>query len=730
MAASRHRRGVQHSDTATAFLNTVFADGRLEQHRITVAVGIAEQAHAGQVRRSGEPYATHPIEVAMLVAEWGMDETSIVAALLHDVVEDTAMTLEDVEAAFGGEFGAEVAFLVGALTKLDGLKLVSNTDPDEKQAANLQKLLVAMASDARVLIVKIADRLHNVRTLQYLHESKARRIARETMDVYAPLAARLGMAHVAGEMDDLCFAVLFPERCAELTRLVAERAGERDTWITAVVAAIDTQLTDAGITAEVRGRAKRLWSVYEKMVHKGRSFDQIYDLIGVRIIVADVGQCYTALGLVHALYSPIAGRFKDWIATPRFNMYQSLHTTVMTPSGAPLEVQIRTEEMHQRAEWGVAAHWRYKTGTNDAVPSWVARLSLLSGPDGEALDAAGFLAQVTKELISDEVLCFTPRGDVVALVANCTPVDFAYAVHTDVGHACSGARVNGAVVSLTTKLHTGDRVEIITRRQGGPNQDWLHTVTTERARSRIKQWFARESRKESSEAGRAAITRELTLRGVPARIVRFDALDDIAVAFGYQDEAALCSAVSLGKVQVTAVVDRLAPDGMPSVQPQRQQPQGDVDDDHASSPVLVEGADGIPVRLARCCTPLRGDPIVAYVIALDNDAEHAVSVHRSDCAESMRFAGTKRLVEATWRSGSNVAVGVVLVQALDRPGLLSDVTRSIADGGGEILASSSAVGTDKVSRQRFDVAVCDVAALDGILQRINAISGVFSAARG
>jgi guanosine-3',5'-bis(diphosphate) 3'-pyrophosphohydrolase len=714
---------------ATSDLVTRFIDGIGEEYgyshaRLTLAAELAERAHEGQTRRSGEPYVTHPMAVAGLVAEWGMDEASVVAALLHDVVEDTPMTLDEVRHAFEPAFGADVAFLVESLTKLDGLKLVADVDPDEKQAASLQKLLVAMAQDARVLIVKIADRLHNVRTLQHLNEAKARRIARETMDVYAPLAARLGMANVAGELDDRCFAVLFPMRYAELERLVAERAGERNEWIAEVVQAVESALHDAGLEAEVSGRAKRLWSVYEKMVHKGRPFDQIYDLVGVRVVVKNTTECYAALGVVHALYSPVAGRFKDWVATPRYNMYQSLHTTVVTSNGAPLEVQIRTEEMHRRAEWGVAAHWRYKSSASVEVPQWLHRLS--QAEDGqEATDAVAYLDRVIQELTTREVLCFTPRGDVVTLVENSTPVDFAYAVHTDVGHACSGSRVNGALVPLSTRLRTGDRVEIITGRQGGPNRDWLHFVATPRARGRIRQWFAREIRRESSESGRSLIARELAARGVPARIVRFDALDAVAREMGYADAETLCGAVGAGRLTAAVVADRLAPAGVAERSTPERQRKGATSNNSAS--VLVDGIDGVPVRLSRCCSPVPGDEITGHVSKHGN--ERVVSVHRTGC-EAVTRAEPRTPVEVSWQSSSGTSDGVLLVQALDRAGLLSDVARAIADGGGVILASSTAVGADMVSRQRFDVAVADVEMLEDIIRRAKAVSGVFTAGRG
>ncbi len=717
-------RGVEHEWLHQAVTDVASSGCRSDLFQ--TALGIAVRAHDGQRRRSGEPYVSHPVEVARLVASWGMDEASVCAAVLHDVVEDTDVTVEDIKRAltpFGADLAGEVAFLVEGLTKLDGLKLVVDADPDQRQAASLQKLLVAIAADARVLVVKVADRLHNVRTLEFLPPEKARRIARETMDVYAPLAARLGMAHASGELDDLCFAILFPERHAELERLVAERAGERERWVNDVIGELGAALAARGVEADVKGRAKRLWSVYEKMVHKGRSFDQIFDLVGVRIVVSDLPSCYSALGVVHGLYSPVPGRFKDWIATPRYNLYQSLHTTVMTASGAPLEVQIRTYEMHQRAEWGVAAHWRYKTEGSPEKPQWVQRLEHVSDA---AESPASFLEQVTKELASDEVLCFTPGGDVIALPQGSTPVDFAYAVHTDVGHRCSQSRVNGKLVSLGTKLRTGDRVEIITGRDGGPNREWLTSVASSRARSRIKQWFAREIRRESGEAGRAAVAKELAKRGVPSRIVRFDALEGIASELGYQDEDELLAAVGQSRLDAADVVQRLVPTVEPSAPAKPVLESRSVAPGHA--PVVVEGADGIPVRLARCCAPVRGDNIVGYVSARGGD--RVVSVHRVDCADSIRLSAERRVVEVLWRGGKERSAATITVEALDRQGLLSDVTRVISDSGGEIQASSSSVGADMVSRQKFEVAVSDTETLAVLLQRLRSVSGVFSAERG
>jgi GTP pyrophosphokinase len=728
------------AQTVAALVDGICAHGP-DRDLVERAASLAAAAHAGQTRRSGDPYVTHPLEVARIVASWGMDDLTVCAAVLHDVVEDTEVTTAQIHAAFadvdadgvgdGELFADELVRLVEGLTKLDGLKLVSSAGADERQAAGLQKLLLAVAADARVLVAKIADRLHNVRTLEHLPEAKARRIARETMDVYAPLAERLGMAQVQAELDDRCFAVLFPLRRAELERQVRDLIGEREEWLAAAVAELQAGLERAGITAEVSGRAKALWSIYEKMVNKGRTLDQIYDLVGVRIVVDDVAACYAALGVVHGLYAPVPGRFKDLIASPRYNLYQSLHTTVSSRTGAPLEVQLRTREMHARAELGVAAHWRYKSGLPEAAPAWLQRLTQLGEEhDGGHLDAGAYLEHLRAELEGDDVLCFTPRGDVVALPAGATPVDFAYAVHTDIGHACLGARVNGRLVGLSKKLHTGDRVEIITGRDGGPNRDWLGFVTSARARGRIRQWFARNQRDARADAGRAALTRALGERGLPARLVRLDGLDALAGELGHPSAASLLVALGAGSLDAHVVAERLAGPGEPAtpnpgvgrtddVTPSKPAESGEV-------PVLVQGSRGVPVRLARCCHPVPGEPIVGYVTS---SSQRAVSVHTARCPDAARLAGSHPAVEVAWYEGREGVPVAIAVAALDRTGLLSDVARAISEAGGVIRSSSTAVGRDMVSRQRFEVSIADLSALDAVLARIRSVSGVFSAER-
>jgi GTP pyrophosphokinase len=710
--------------------------------RLRTAGWFAAHAHHGQRRRSGEPYITHPLAVAGLVASWGMDDASIAAALCHDVVEDTPATLDDLKGVFGGDdtdrlFGLEVAVLVDGLTKLDGLKLggVAGAADDAAAAATLCKFLLAMAEDVRVLVVKLADRLHNVRTLDALPGPKASRIARETMDVYAPLAHRLGIAHVAGELEDRCFAVLFPTRYAELETMVAERVADRESWLAEVRDTMSRALHDHGIDAEVAGRTKHLFSVYSKMVVRGRSFDQIYDLVGVRILVDTVADCYAALGVVHTLWPPVPGRIKDWVASPKFNLYQSLHTTVVGPGGTPVEVQIRTHVMHRRAEWGVAAHWRYK-GDPDPVaetPAWLERLkgSLSDVTDATVSewDATAFLDQLRRELAGDDLFCFTPTGQVLALPAESTPVDFAYAIHTEVGHACSGAKINGRLVPLSTRLTNGDRVEILTGRKG-PNRDWLSFVASARARSRIRQWFARERRAESTTAGRAAISRKLGDLGVPVRFHRLEDDGDLPSSFGYQDHAQLFAAVAENKLSAEQVARRFLERGRPPSPevdgtPPGPAPVGRRRRRPPRNAVVVDALDGVAVRLARCCGPVPGDPIVGRVTSR---GDRAVVVHRAVCHATVDTEPGP-LVDVSWGDDPTGVVVRLAVESHDRAGLLSDVTRAIGLSGGNILASSTATGRDMVARQRFDVELSDPAGVDVVCAAIRKVPGVYSAVR-
>lgn len=723
------------SDLAAAGLEAVLA-AQSSKHpgergdRIAAAVVAADELHEGQLRRSGDPYISHPLQVAELVADWGLDEASIVAALLHDVVEDTHATLDDIRALFAEDpgFADEVARLVDGLTKLDGLKLGGVAGAPQRAAAQtLSKLLLAMADDVRVLVIKLADRLHNVRTLDALPAAKAARIARETMDVYAPLAHRMGIGHVSSELEDRCFAVLWPERYAELSELVRQRVGRREQWMGAVQDEIGAMLSEAGLPAAVSSRGKHLWSVYEKMVNKGRELDQIFDLVGVRVMVDTVAQCYSALGVIHSLYQPVPSRLKDFISSPKHNLYQSLHTTVIAPNGAPVEVQIRTVEMHHRSEWGVAAHWRYKDDAgNDRLelaPDWLRQLGELG--DGGEPDPAAFLEQLRRDLTAEEIYCFTPDGDVVALPSDATPVDFAYAIHTEVGHTCQGARINGRMVPLSHTLSSGDRVEIITGRLGGPNPDWLRFAVSARARARIRQFAARSRRARAAEDGRVALVEAMSEAGVPVRIQRLDGIEDAAAQLGHPSSESLLAAVGERKVPAEQVARRLIErTAAPPARPGRKRRHKRL---VRSWRVNVEGLDGVAVRLARCCNPVPGDQIAGYLSG--GLAGRRVVVHRESCEEAVRGHVGQQPLEVAWVGDGGAALAVIEVEALDRAGLLADQSRSITDAGGNIQSSATSTGRDMVARARFEVLVSGSEGVDVILAALRALPGVYTAVR-
>jgi GTP diphosphokinase / guanosine-3',5'-bis(diphosphate) 3'-diphosphatase len=598
------------------------------------AYQVAEQCHDGQKRKSGDPYITHPLAVTTILAELGMDTTTLVAALLHDTVEDTQYTLEDVRR----DFGDDVGHLVDGVTKLDKVQF-----GEAAEAETIRKMVVAMARDPRVLVIKLADRLHNMRTLRWLKQEKQERKARETLEIFAPLAHRLGMNTIKWELEDLAFATLYPKRYDEIVRLVAERAPSRDTSLAEVVEKISADLKAAKIRATVTGRPKHYYSIYQKMIVRGRDFTDIYDLVGIRILVDDVRDCYAALGTVHATWSPVPGRFKDYIAMPKFNMYQSLHTTVMGPQGKPIELQIRTEEMHRRAEYGIAAHWKYKEGGAAPTPvkgDDMAWLRQLLDWQKEAADPGEFMDSLRFDLHSTEVFVFTPKGDVVSLPAGATPVDFAYSVHTEVGHRCIGARVNGRLVPLESTLENGDVVEVFTSKaeNAHPSQDWLQFVKSPRARNKIKQWFAKERREDAVEAGKEAITRAVRKQGLPLqRLLAGEALPNVAKDLRLTDVTSLYVEVGEGRVSAQSVVQRimaglggtegavedLAETAVPSpVRRPKTRPVGDPG-------IVVKGVSDVWVKLARCCTPVPGDDVVGFVTR-----GRGVSVHRGDCVNA------------------------------------------------------------------------------------------------
>jgi GTP pyrophosphokinase len=685
---------------------------------------VAEEAHRGQRRKSGADYISHPRAVALILAEYGMDAETLQAALLHDVVEDTPWTIEEVRA----EFGDTVAELIDGVTKLDRIKFGNR---EEAQAATIRKMVIAMAKDVRVLLLKLADRLHNIRTLHPLRPEKQQRVAAETLDVYAPLAHRLGVQQVKHEMEDRCFAVLHPLRNKEILELLRQRAGEREAFIEEVVAEVEKLLEEHEITATVTGRPKHAYSVYRKMVDAGRSFEEIHDLIGIRVITEGVADCYAALGIVHTHWPPVHGRFKDFIAMPKFNLYQSLHTTVLGPNRRPLEVQIRTAEMHGRAERGIAAHWAYKEGT--PAPDSVSDIAFLPQ---EYENPAEFLAGLKLDLYQDEVFVLTPAGDVMTLPRGATPVDFAYSVHTEVGHRCSGAKVNGRLVPLDTRLESGDIVEVMTAKaaDAGPSRDWLAFVRTSRAAAKIRQWFTRERREAAIAEGRDELLKLLRREGLGLGAAERDrAFGEVATAMGYRDEDGLFQAVGEHNVQAATAVQRL----VRIVRPVESEDPEDEDlltppdlprtrDSRLSQGVIVEGLDDMWVRLARCCSPVPGDDIVGFVTV-----GRGVSVHRGDCTNIGDLGDrAERIVEVSWSAEETGSFRVwIQMEALDRPRLLRDVTSVLGDLGVNIHASSSAAGRDRVAVLRFEVELSDTGRLDRALSELRTVDGVFDAYR-
>ena len=709
---------------------------------VTHAYEVAEVKHRGQFRKSGDRYITHPLAVATVLADLGMTPPTIMAALLHDTVEDTEYSL----AALREEFDDEVAALVDGVTKLDKVKF-----GDAAEAETLRKMVVAMARDIRVLVIKLADRLHNMRTLRYLSPDKQERKARETLEIYAPLAHRLGMNTLKWELEDLAFLTLYPKRYDEIVRLVAERAPSRDTFLTGVTEQISAQLREAKVKATVTGRPKHYYSIYQKMIVRGREFTDIYDLVGIRVLVDSVRDCYAALGTLHATWNPVPGRFKDYIAMPKFNMYQSLHTTVIGPEGKPVEIQIRTYQMHRRAEYGIAAHWKYKEsgapvksptrgsakgGKETDAGNDMAWLRQLLDWQKEASDPGEFLESLRFDLHTAEVYVFTPKGDVIALPQSSTCVDFAYAVHTEVGHRCIGARVNGRLVPLESPLDNGDVVEVFTSKAegAGPSRDWLTFVQSARARNKIRQWFARERREDAIEEGRDAIGRAMRKQGLPLqRLLGGDALVTLARSLRYADVSALYAAVGEGHLSAQSVVQRLvqslggeegavedlAETAVPTRLDRRPRTTGDPG-------IVVKGAQDVWIKLARCCTPVPGDKVLGFVTR-----GHGVSVHRADCPNASHLlAQPERLVEVEWMPGAgSVFLVAIQVEALDRTRLLSDVTRVLSDQHVNILSASVTTTRDRVAVSRFTFEMGDPKHLGHVIAAVRGVQGVFDAYR-
>ncbi|MDA3025989.1 MAG: bifunctional (p)ppGpp synthetase/guanosine-3',5'-bis(diphosphate) 3'-pyrophosphohydrolase [Actinomycetota bacterium] len=697
---------------------------------VSKAYEVAKRQHLGQKRLSGLDYITHPVAVATILAEIGMSSETLAAALLHDTVEDTGYSIQKLEE----DFGPEVARLVDGVTKLDKVKY-----GEASTAETVRKMVVAMAKDIRVLLVKLADRLHNMRTLEFLPAAKQEQKARETLEIFAPLAHRLGMNAIKWELEDLSFAGLYPKMYDEIVHLVSQRAPQRDRDIAEVIEFVQKDLNGAKIKAELSGRPKHYYSVYQKMIVRGRDFNEIYDLVGIRILVEDVRDCYATLGTIHARWNPVPGRFKDYIAMPKFNLYKSLHTTVIGNNGRAIEFQIRTHDMHKEAEYGVASHWRYKERqSNDSKPAdEMAWLRQLVDWQKETEDPDEFLDSLRYDLgQQDEIFVFTPAGDVVALPNGSTPVDFAYAVHTEVGNQCVGARVNGKLVSLDSKLSSGDNIEIFTTKSetAGPSQDWLNFAVSTRAKSKIKAWFLKERREEYLEKGKDEIAKLLRKQNLPLhRLMANQALVGIAHELRIKGIDELYSIVGEGKVSAQTVVSKLlqlhggeegaTEDLAEATAPTRVRRSGA----SSNSPTVnVKGIDDVYTRLSRCCTPVPGDEIFGYVTRGEG-----VSVHRNDCTNATDLMKEKeRIVETTWpESGSGIYMVNIQVEALDRNGLLSDVTRTLSEHHVNILSASVSTSRDRIALSRFVFEMADPKHLGSVLGAIKNIAGVYDVYR-
>jgi guanosine-3',5'-bis(diphosphate) 3'-pyrophosphohydrolase len=704
----------------------------VDRGEVEAAFVFSCEHHADQRRKSGEDFIVHPVGVAKICAGMRLDTETLCAALLHDTVEDTSASLDEVREAFG----EEVANLVDGVTKLTGITFQSR---DEAQAENYRKMMVAMASDIRVILIKLADRLHNMRTIAAMPKQKQIEKAKETLDIYGPIAHRLGIHAIKWELEDLAFATLHPRKYQEIKGLVNQQREEREVYVDRAGDYLLKELEALGIEAEIAGRAKHFYSIYSKMTKKGREFNEIYDLTAMRVIVDSVKDCYGAVGVIHSLWKPLPGRFKDFVAMPKFNMYQSLHTTVIGPEGRPLEIQIRTREMHDMAEFGVAAHWIYKTpedGKGDPQGKLKWLRSLLDWQQ-DLDDSAEFVETLKVDLFEDEVFVFTPKGEVKSLQAGATPLDFAYEVHTDVGHRCVGAKVNGKIVPLHYELKSGDIVEVLTaKRERGPSRDWLALVKTSRARNKIKQWFKAENRRDTEHQGREQLQDALKKQGLPAqKIVGSSLLADVIREIGFKNAADFYIALGAAKVSPKVVVDKVmsrlkqgdAAENEPtagnllSSRRARRRP----DSSSSSYGIRVEGVDDVMLRLAKCCRPVPGDPIIGYI-----SLGRGITIHREDCPNAEALAkDPERLTPVSWAGEGQAAFRVELeINAWDRHRLLEDLSRTFAEAGVNILEARCQVA-DQMVRNRFVVEVGDTQALNGAVSRLRQIEGVFDAYR-
>ncbi len=716
--------------TITSLIRKVTAyDPEADEELIARAYGTAHAAHKSQVRKSGEPFVYHPLATADILADLRLDAITIAAALLHDVLEDTDLSKKELEASFG----EEVADIVDGVTKL---KRLPSKNFEEAQAESLRKMIVAMSRDVRVIIIKLADRLHNMRTLAYLKRENQLKKATETLEIYAPLAHRLGIYSLKWELEDLAFATLHPRRYEEIKRLVAARRGDREAFINGAAAELMRHLEEAGIEAEVKGRVKHFYSIYTKMVRRNKEFNEIYDLTGLRVMVDSVRDCYGALGVIHSAWKPIPGRFKDYIAMPKFNMYQSLHTTVVSHEGKLLEIQIRTRDMDVTAEYGIAAHWMYKHGLKDSQVDRLTWLKSMMEWQKETTDAAEFMESLKGELIADEVYVFTPKGDVVSLPSGATPIDFAYHIHTEIGHRCIGAKVNDRIVPLDSELVSGDRVEIITGKNESPSRDWLAVVQSGRARNKIRQFFNKADREDNLSLGREKVTTLLKKQRVEK--VPHETWEEVARSTNYATPDDMLAAVGLGALSAENVAHRI----VEKVQPKEPEAQPGEERSPALMPlplpetdgktdsetgVRVVGSSGILTRLARCCSPMPGDDIVGYV-----SLGRGVVVHAADCtnARALKKRDPERFVEVEWTQGPGQLFTVeLLVEALDRMYLLKDITSAISDAGVNILSARVDTIEDRTALSRFAFKAASVQHVEEVMRRIRSISDVYDVRR-
>ena len=715
-----------------------------DQRLLERAFEFASEAHKGQTRKSGEPFIAHPVEVAIILADLKMDVEVLCAALLHDTVEDSEdVDLEDVVE----HFSEPIAQLVDGVTKITRIEVENLSD---EQAQTIRKMFVAMSKDIRVIVIKLADRLHNMRTLSALREDRRIFKARETLEIYAPIAHRLGINSIKWELEDLAFFYLEPQRFQQLSRMVAESRTQREEYLGSVIDILNAEMQRAEIKASIAGRPKHLYSIYRKMIEKDKGFSEIYDLIAVRILVDTVGDCYSALGAVHSLWHPLPGRFKDYIAMPKYNMYQSLHTTVIGPAGRPLEVQIRTEEMHHMSEYGVAAHWRYKEGAGKRDADFDRQLAWLRQMvdwQDETQDSREFLKSLKVDLAPSEVFVFTPHGEAMSLRTGSTPVDFAYAIHTEVGNHCVGAKVNGKIVPLSYQLQVGDRVEILTQKSAGPSRDWVNLVKTPRARAKIRAYFNQASRSDDLQEGRDRLAREMRKHGMGISSASSQrALRDVARAAGFKETDDMLVNIGTGKESAQHVANRMVKmladgpeqaastslDSMgatgkmpPMITEVRRVQQRE---SRASNGVVVKGSGDMLVRLSRCCNPVPGDEIVGFVTR-----GKGVSVHRRDCPNAASLMDQpERIIDVAWESEPSAATeykAEIFIEAVDRTNLLRDVVAVLSESGANVVSSSSSTHRGGMVEMRFLFQVSDVSSIETILRKLRSIDGVFEAHR-